>query len=92
MFCNSPRMDEGDIARLEPTTIAGMTSLKVLFVLDHDCGQYRWFGWAHHCQIPAALPLPIHHPVLFEKAFHHQYMSNCRSTTFVMRQTMTDVL
>ena len=50
MFCNGPRTDEGDIARLEPTTIAGMTSLKVLFVLDHDCGRYRWFGWAH--QLP----------------------------------------
>ena len=46
MFCNGPRTDEGDIARLELTTIAGMMSLKVLFVLDHDCGQYRWFGWA----------------------------------------------
>ena len=54
MFCNGPRTDEGDIARLELTTIAGMTSLKVLFVLDHDCGQYRWFGWAHqyaHCNL-----------------------------------------
>ena len=48
MFCSGPRTEEGDIARLEPTTITGMTSLKVLFVLDHDCGQYRWFGWAHH--------------------------------------------
>ena len=50
MFCNGPRTDEGDIARLELTTITGMMSLKVLFVLDHDCGQYRWFGWAH--QLP----------------------------------------
>ena len=47
MFCNGPRTDKGDIARLGPTTIAGMTSLKVLFVLGHDCGRYRWFGWAH---------------------------------------------
>ena len=43
MFCDGPKMDEGDIARLGPTTIAGMTSLKVLFVLDHDSGRYRWF-------------------------------------------------
>ena len=43
MFCNGLRTDEGDIARLGPMTIAGMTSLKVLFVLDHDCGRYRWF-------------------------------------------------
>ena len=50
MFCNGPRTDEGDIARHELTTITGMMSLKVLFVLDHDCGQYRWFGWAH--QLP----------------------------------------
>ena len=50
MFCNGPRTDEGDIARLGPTTIAGMTSLKVLFVLDHDYGRYRWFGSAH--QLP----------------------------------------
>ena len=50
MFCNGLRTDEGDITRLGPTTIAGMTSLKVLFVLDHDCGRYRWFGWAH--QLP----------------------------------------
>ena len=50
MFCNGPRTDEGDNACLEPTTIARMTSLKVLFVLDHDCGWYRWFGWAH--QLP----------------------------------------
>ena len=50
MFCNGPRTDEGDIAHLELTTIAGMMSLKVLFVLDHDCGRYRWFGWPH--QLP----------------------------------------
>ena len=25
MFCNSPKTDEGDIARLGPTTIIGMT-------------------------------------------------------------------
>ena len=53
MFCNGPRMDEGDIARLGPTTIAGMTNLKVLFVLDHDYGRYRWFGSAH--QLPPIL-------------------------------------
>ena len=41
MFCNGPRTDEDDNACLEPTTIARMTSLKVLFVLDHDCGWYR---------------------------------------------------
>ena len=46
MFCNGPKTDEGDIARLGPTTITGMTILKVLFVLDHDSGWYRWFGWA----------------------------------------------
>ena len=50
MFCNGPKTDEGDIARLGPTTITGMTILKVLFVLDHDSGRYRWFGWAH--QLP----------------------------------------
>ena len=50
MFCNGPKMDEGDIARLGPTTITGMTILKVLFVLDHASGRYRWFGWAH--QLP----------------------------------------
>ena len=48
MFCNGPKTDEGDIARLGPTTITGMTILKVLFVLDHDSGRYRWFGRAHH--------------------------------------------
>ena len=50
MFCNGPKTDEGDIARLGPTTITGMTILKVLFVLDHDSGRYRWFDWA--CQLP----------------------------------------
>ena len=50
MFCNGLKTDEGDIARLGPTTITGMTILKVLFVLDHDSGRYRWFGWAH--QLP----------------------------------------
>ena len=47
MFRNGPKTDEGDIARLGPTTITGMTILKVLFVLDHDSGRYRWFGRAH---------------------------------------------
>ena len=28
MFCNGPKTDEGDIARLEPTTIIGMTILR----------------------------------------------------------------
>ena len=46
MFYNGPKTNEGDIARLGPTTITGMTILKVLFVLDHDSGRYRWFGWA----------------------------------------------
>ena len=46
MFCNGLNTDEGDIVRLGPTTITGMTILKVLFVLDHDSGRYRWFGWA----------------------------------------------
>ena len=41
MFCNGSRMDEGDLDRPEPATIAGMTSLEVLFVLDHDCGRHR---------------------------------------------------
>ena len=50
MFCNGPKTDEGDIARLGLTTITGMTILKVLFVLDHDSGRYRWFGRA--CQLP----------------------------------------
>ena len=48
MFCNGPKTDEGDIARLGPMTITGMTILKVLFVLDHDSGRYRWFGRARH--------------------------------------------
>ena len=48
MFCNGSKTDEGDIARLGPTTIIGMTILKVLFVLDHDSGRYRWFGRACH--------------------------------------------
>ena len=47
MFCNGPRTGEGDIARLGPAAITEMTSLEVLFVLDHDCGRYKWFGWAH---------------------------------------------
>ena len=47
MFCNSPRMDEGDLARLGPTTIARMTSLEVLIVPDHDCGRHRRLTWAH---------------------------------------------
>ena len=51
MFCNDPKTDEGDIAHLGPTTITGMTILKVLFVLDHDSGRYRWFGWARQPQI-----------------------------------------
>ena len=46
MFCNGPKTDEGDIARLGPTTITGMMILKVLFILDHDSGRYEWFGWA----------------------------------------------
>ena len=50
MFCNGPKTDEGDIARLGPTTITGMTILKVLFILDHDSGRYGWFGWAR--QLP----------------------------------------
>ena len=50
MFCNGPKTDKGNIARLGPTTITGMTILKVLFVLDHDSGRYRWFGWAR--QLP----------------------------------------
>ena len=50
MFCNGPKMDEGGIARLGPTTITGMTILKASFVLDHDSGRYRWFGWVH--QLP----------------------------------------
>ena len=50
MFCNSPKTDEGDIARLGSTTITGMTILRVLFVLDHDSGRYRCFGWAR--QLP----------------------------------------
>ena len=50
MFCNGLKTDEGDIARLGPATITGMAILKVLFVLDHDSGRYRWFGWAH--QLP----------------------------------------
>ena len=53
MFCNGLKTDEGDIACLGPTTIIGMTILKVLFVLDHDSGRYGWFGWAH--QLP---PIP----------------------------------
>ena len=48
MFCNGPKMDEGDIACLGPTTITGMTILEVLFVLDYDSGRYKWFGWSHH--------------------------------------------
>ena len=48
MFCNGLKTDEGDIARLGPTTITGMTILRVLFVLDHDSGRYRCFGWARH--------------------------------------------
>ena len=40
MFRNGPKTDEGDIARLGPTTITWMTILKVLFVLDHDSGRY----------------------------------------------------
>ena len=47
MFCNSPRMDEGDLARPRPATIARMTSLEVLFVPDHDCGRHRRLTWAH---------------------------------------------
>ena len=50
MFCNGPKTDEGDIARLGPMTITGMTILKVLFVLDHDSERYRWFGRSH--QLP----------------------------------------
>ena len=50
MFYNGPRMDEGDLARPGPTTIAGMTSLEVLFVPDHDCGRHRRLTWAH--QLP----------------------------------------
>ena len=47
MFCNGPKTDEGDIARLVSTTITRMMILKVLFVLDHDSGRYRWFGRVH---------------------------------------------
>ena len=47
MFYNGPRMDEGDLARPGPATIAGMTSLEVLFVPDHDCGRHRLLTWAH---------------------------------------------
>ena len=47
MFCNGLRMDEGDLARPRPVTIAGMTSLEVLFVPDHDCGRHRRLTWAH---------------------------------------------
>ena len=50
MFCNVPKTDEGDFARLGPTTITGMTILRVLFVLNHDSGRYRCFGWAR--QLP----------------------------------------
>ena len=50
MFCNGPKTDEGDIARLGLTTITGMTILRVLFVLDHDSGRYWCFGWAR--QLP----------------------------------------
>ena len=32
MFCNGSLMDEGDLARLGEATIAGMTSLEVLFI------------------------------------------------------------
>ena len=59
MFYNGPKTNEGDIARLGPTTITGMTILKVLFVLDHDSGRYRWFGRAH--QLP---PYSWGHPYL----------------------------
>ena len=48
MFCNGPRMDEGDLARLRPATIAGRTSLEVLFVPDY--GRHRRLIWAH--QLP----------------------------------------
>ena len=58
MFCNGPKTDEGDIARLGPTTITGMTILKVLFVLDHDSGRYRWFGRAH--LLPPPIPRVVH--------------------------------
>ena len=47
MFYNGPRMDEGDLAHPGPATIAGMTSLEVLFNLDHDCGRHRRLTWAH---------------------------------------------
>ena len=47
MFCNGSPMDEGDLARPGPATIAGMTSLEVLFVPNHDCGQHRRLIWAH---------------------------------------------
>ena len=57
MFCNGLRMDEGDLARLGPATIAGMTSLEVLFVPDHDCGRHRRLTWAH--QLP---PYSWSHP------------------------------
>ena len=64
MFCNGPKTDEGDIARLEPTTITGMTILKVLFVLDHDFGRYRWFGWARQTLLGI---LSLH--IFFQKCF-----------------------
>ena len=50
MFYNGPRMDEGDLARPGPTTIAGMTSLEVLFVPNQGYGRHRWLTWAH--QLP----------------------------------------
>ena len=50
IFCNGSLMDEGDLARPGPATIAGMTSLEVLFVPDHDCGRHRQLIWAH--QLP----------------------------------------
>ena len=50
-------MDEGDLARLGPTTIARMTSLEVLFVPDHDCGRHRRLTWAH--QLPL-IPGVVH--------------------------------
>ena len=41
MFCNGSRMDESDLGHPGPATIAGMTSLEVLFVPAHDCGRHR---------------------------------------------------
>ena len=45
MFCNGPRMDEGDLTRPGPATIAGRASLEVLFV--PNCGRHRRLIWAH---------------------------------------------